>query len=211
MNILIIGATGPLGQQIIKQGATMSHGFTALARRPEALTDLPANLRVVKGDLTDPASLEAALVGQDVVVSAFGSKFSRKPTTMLSDCTRHLVAAMQMQNVRRLICVTGIGAGDSKGHGGWIYDRIVQPLLLNEIYQDKTRQEEVIRASSLDWTLVRPARLTNEPLLGDCLAVTDLAGFTTTSISRADVAAFLLRQIDSPEFLHRAPVISKKR
>lgn len=211
MNILVVGATGPLGLEILSQAAGSPYQFTAMARWPEAMATEEQGVRIVKGDLTDSISLEAALAGQDAVISAFGGKFSRKATTFLSDCTRNLIAAMQKQSVRRLICVTGIGAGDSKGHGGWVYDHIIQPALLNEIYKDKTRQEEVIRASDLEWTIARPAMLTYGPRRGDCLAVTNLAGFTSTKISRADVAAFLLHQLDSTEFIRRAPVLTNSR
>ena len=115
----------------------------------------------------DISSLKSALNGQQAVISAFGTKLIRKPTTLLSDATRNLVEAMNDGGVKRLICVTGIGAGDSKGHGGFLYDNILEPFLLHEIYEDKTRQEEVIRKSSLDWVIARPAILTNGPATGN--------------------------------------------
>src|SRR5436305_1164889 len=88
-----------------------------------------------------PIAGGSAVAGHDVVISSLGSKLSRKPTTLLSDGTRNVVGAMKAAGVPRLICITGIGAGDSRGHGGFLYDRLILPLLLAEIYEDKTRQE----------------------------------------------------------------------
>jgi putative NADH-flavin reductase len=195
MNILVVGATGPTGRQLVQQGIERGHNVTAIARNPEA-AKLPEPTRVVQADVMRPDSLLPAVKQQDAVICCLGTKLSRKPTTMLSDGTRNLITAMREAGTSRLICVTGIGAGDSKGHGGFVYDRIIQPLLLNEIYKDKTRQEAVVRDSGLQWTLVRPAALTNGARTNHVKAFTDLQGITVGKISRADVAAFILSQLD---------------
>jgi putative NADH-flavin reductase len=195
MKILVIGATGATGRELAAQGTALGHEITAAVRHPES-ADLPASVRVARVDVTDSASLAAAVVSQDAVVSSLGTKLSRKPTTLLSEGTRKLVTAMREAGVRRLVCITGIGAGDSKGHGGFLYDQIIQPLLLNEIYKDKTRQEVVVRESGLDWTLVRPGQLTNGAKTERLRALTDLAGVTVGKVSRADVAAFILAHIN---------------
>jgi putative NADH-flavin reductase len=110
--------------------------------------------------------------------------------------------------VRRLICVTGIGAGDSRGHGGFLYDRIVNPLLLKTIYQDKDRQEALIRASHTDWTMVRPGFLTNGPRTGSYRVLTDLKGVTAGRISRADVAHFMLAELAANRYLGQTPLLT---
>ena len=207
MKLLIVGATGPLGLELLKRGVAAGHTVTALARRPQALANI-AGVRAVAGDVLHPESLDAAVDGQDCVISALGSKLSLRRVTLLSDGTRNLVAAMQRHKVPRLLCVTGIGAGDSQGHGGWVYDHLIQPLLLWEVYRDKTRQEQVVRTSGLAWVIVRPAMLTDGPATGKYRAVTQMAGLTASKISRADVAAFLLRQVASDEFVGKAPVIT---
>lgn len=153
-------------------------------------------------DVTDVDSLVKAVEGVDAVISAVGTKLSRKPTTMLSDGTRNLISAMKRAGIRRLVCITGIGAGDSKGHGGFLYDYVIQPLLLNEIYKDKTRQEEVVRQSGLDWTLVRPATLTNGPKREKYRVLTDLKGVTASKISRADVAHYILANLSDRTIGH---------
>jgi putative NADH-flavin reductase len=115
---------------------------------------------------------------------------------------------MTRHGVRRLICVTGIGAGDSKGHGGFLYDRLVNPLLLKTIYEDKDRQEALIKASQADWTIVRPGFLTNGPLTGKYRVITDLTGITAGRISRADVAHFILAELADKRYLRQTLLLT---
>jgi putative NADH-flavin reductase len=194
MRILVIGATGPTGQQLLAQGVAAGHQMTAAVRRP-GVTGIPEGVGQVRADVLDAASLVTAVAGQDAVISSLGSKLSRKPTTLFSEGTRNLITAMKGNKVRRLVCITGVGAGDSRGHGGFLYDRIVNPLLLKEIYRDKDRQEEIVRGSGLDWTLVRPGQLTDGPRTNQTRALTDLTGVKMGKISRADTAAFLLQHV----------------
>jgi uncharacterized protein YbjT (DUF2867 family) len=198
MKILIIGATGPTGRELVSQALAVGHKVTAAVRRPESAS-LPLGTKIVRADVTDAASLAEAVQGNEAVISSLGSKLSRKPTTLFSQGTRNLLAAMQLAAVRRLLCITGIGAGDSLGHGGFLYDFLIQPLLLSEIYKDKTRQEEIVRQSGIDWTIVRPGTLTNGPKTNHFAALTDLTGITVGKISRADVAAFILYRLEDKD------------
>jgi putative NADH-flavin reductase len=207
MKILIIGATGPTGQQLVQQAIAEGHEVTALARNP-AKVEGRDRLTVVPGDVLNPDSLTAAVQNQEAVICSLGTKLSRKPTTMLSEGTKNIVNAMEKQGVRRFVCITGIGAGDSQGHGGFVYDKLILPLLLKNIYKDKTRQEGVIRQSQLDWIVVRPAQLTDTPMTGQYQVWTDLTGKTAGKISRADVADFVLQQLTSDRYLHQTPLIS---
>jgi uncharacterized protein YbjT (DUF2867 family) len=195
MKILVIGATGPTGRELVSQAIALGHDVTAAVRKPES-ADLPTGAKVVRADATDPASLAVAVAGQDAVVSSLGTKMERKPTTLLSQGTRNLIAGMKQANVARLVCITGVGAGDSRGHGGFFYDRIFQPLLLNEVYKDKDRQEAVVRESGLEWTLVRPGMLKNGRPTGKFRELTNLSGITLGSIHRADVAAYILAHLE---------------
>jgi putative NADH-flavin reductase len=111
-------------------------------------------------------------------------------------------------DVRRFICVTGIGAGDSKGHGGFLYDRLFKPLFLRTIYEGKDRQEALIRASGTDWTIVRPGFLTNGPLTKKYQVITDLTGVTAGKISRADVAHFILEELVANRYLGQTPLLT---
>ncbi len=208
MRILIVGATGATGQQIVKQGLAQGHEVTALVRNPDQFEMQHNSLQIMKGDVLDPASLEA-MQPQDAVISSLGSrKISLEPVTLLSEGTKNLLRAMEHYSIKRLICITGLGAGDSKGHGGLLYDKLILPLILRRIYDDKDRQEAAIRQSNLDWTIVRPAVLTNDPAKGNYRVLTDLTGFTAGKISRADVAAFVLQQLTDDRYLHQTPLIS---
>ena len=110
--------------------------------------------------------------------------------------------------VPRIICITGIGAGDSRGHGGFFYDRVIEPTVLHSIYEDKDRQEELLHQSNLDWVIVRPGMLTNHAASGEYRALLDLTGITVGKISRADVADFVLKQLSSDTFLHKTPLLT---
>lgn len=208
MKVLVVGATGPLGLEIVKEAQKAGHTVTAMVRSSQA--QFPQGVRTVRGDVLRPETLAQAIVHQDAVISSLGSKISFKPVTMLSEGTRNLVQVMRANNVNRLICITGIGAGDSRGHGGFLYDRLIQPLLLNEVYKDKDRQEEVVQQSGLDWTIVRPAQLTNAGPqgAGSYRILSDLSGVTAGKISRADTAAFTVSALNKPEFSRRTLLIT---
>ncbi|MEH2141919.1 NAD(P)-dependent oxidoreductase [Nostoc sp.] len=207
MRILVIGATGPTGQQIVEQGLAQGHEVTALVRNPDKFEMQHNSLQIVKGDILDPASLDA-VQQQDAVISSLGTKkISLESVTLFSEGTKKLLQAMERHSVKRLICITGLGAGDSKGHGGLLYDKLILPLILKRIYDDKDRQEAEIRQSNLDWVIVRPGILTNDPAKGNYRVLTDLTGVTAGKISRADVAAFVLQQLTGDRYLNQTPLI----
>jgi putative NADH-flavin reductase len=208
MKLLVIGASGPLGLEVVKMALKRSFLVSAFVRTPESFKGASSGVRAIRGDVFDLKSLEQAMIGHDAVISTFGTQLIRKPTTLLSDGTKNIVKAMESSGVHRFVCVTGIGAGNSKGHGGFLYDKILEPFLLHEIYNDKTRQEEVIKKSSLEWTIVRPAVLTNGPETGNYRIANDLFGFTATKISRKDVADFLLNEVMSNKCQKQSPVVS---
>jgi hypothetical protein len=115
---------------------------------------------------------------------------------------------MKAEQVSRLVCITGMGAGDSAGHGGVLFDNLIFPLLLRKVYDDKDRQEAVVRDSGLDWILVRPSVLNNKPSRDTIRALTNLSGFHGGTISRDDVARFVLDQVRDDGWLHRSPLIT---
>jgi len=207
MKVLILGATGSIGRHLVPQALALGHEVTALVRDPSKLEARHKRLRVVTGDALDPAAVAAAVRGQDAVIFSLGRSNHRAPTTMYSDATRILIRAMETHGVRRLVCITGIGAGDSRGHGGFLYDRIIFPWFTKETYIDKDRQEALIQDSSLDWIIVRPASFTNGPQRGNLRVLTGLKGVTIRSISRADAAAFVLTQLRSDKYLRKTPLV----
>jgi putative NADH-flavin reductase len=206
--ILVLGATGGTGRLIVSEALAREHEVTALVRSPEKARDL-RGAKLVVGDVRDQKAVREALRGQDAVVSALGTPASPfREVRLLSTATRALVSAMKAEQVSRLICITGMGAGDSAGHGGFLFDNVIFPLLLKKVYADKNRQEAIVRDSGLDWILVRPSVLNDKPGLGSVRALTDLSGFHGGGISRKDVATFALDQLHTDEWLHRAPLIT---
>ena len=163
------------------------------------------------GDALEMATVKRALTGVDVVTQSLGvsagPEIILNPTRFFSKATRVLVTAMEEAQVRRLICVTGFGAGDSRGHGGFLYS-VAFHLLLGRVYDDKDVQERIVRNSKLDWVIVRPVILTDGPKTNAYRALVDRRGWTCGFISRADVADFLVKQIDDDAFLYKTPVLT---
>jgi uncharacterized protein YbjT (DUF2867 family) len=208
VKVLVLGATGGTGRLIVGEATAKGHSVVALVRSRANAPDL-AGAQLIEGDARDEGALTRALEGCDAVVSSLGTGISPfREVTLLSVATQALVAAMGRCNVRRLVCITGMGAGDSRGHGGFLYDRLILPLLLRKVYEDKDRQEDAVRASSLDWVIVRPAVLNDEAARGHIRAVTDLSGVHGGKIARADVARFVVDQLTDDTWLHRAPLVS---
>jgi uncharacterized protein YbjT (DUF2867 family) len=206
--ILVLGATGGTGRLIVAQALGRGYDVTALVRSAEKARDL-TGAKLIVGDVRDEKALRQALKGRDAVVSALGTPASPfREVTFLSSATRGLVSAMKSEQVLRLICITGIGAGDSAGHGGFVFDNLIFPLLLRKVYADKNRQEAIVRDSGLDWILVRPSVLNNKPSRDTIQALTELSGFHGGTISRADVARFVLDQVRDDTWVHRSPLIT---
>jgi uncharacterized protein YbjT (DUF2867 family) len=206
--ILVLGATGGTGRLIVGQALARGYDVTALVRSPEKARALEG-AKLIAGDARDEAALRNALKGRDAVVSALGTPASPfREVTLLSTATRALVSAMKVEQVRRLVCITGMGAGDSAGHGGLVFDRLVFPLLLRKVYADKNRQEAIVRDSGLDWVLVRPSVLNDKTSRDTIRMLTDLSSFHGGSISRQDVAKFVLDQLRADTWLRRSPLIT---
>ncbi|NTF00089.1 SDR family oxidoreductase (plasmid) [Agrobacterium tumefaciens] len=206
--ILVLGATGPTGRHIVGQALARGYDVTVLARSPEKATDLNG-AKLVVGDARDEKVLRQAVKGRDVVISALGTPASPfREVTLLSTATRALVSAMKAEHVSRLVTITGMGAGDSAGHGGFLFDNLIFPLLLRKVYADKNRQEAIIKDSDLNWTIVRPSVLNNKPGRTTIQTLTSLNQFRGGSISRENVATFVLDQVTTDLWLHKLPLIT---
>ena len=208
MKILVLGATGGTGREIVREAGVQGHSVVALVRSKAKAVELDA-VELVEGDARDEQALSRALEGCSGAISSLGTPLSPfREVTLLSIATRALVKAMERKNVRRLVCITGLGAGDSRGHGGFLFDRLFFPLLLRKVYADKDRQEDIVRASQLDWVLVRPVVLNDKPARGTVQARTDLSGIHGGKVARRDVASFVVQQLTDDSWLRRAPLIS---
>lgn len=194
--VLIIGGTRGIGLATARLALARGHLVTVMSRQGQSELPPSDRLRMLKGDIRDPAAVAAAVRDQDVVVSVISAPPSRSPITVFSDGARNVTGAMQAAGVQRLLVVTGIGAGDSRGHGGIGYDRILQPLLLARIYDDKDREEALVRGSDRDWTLVRPGFLHDAKSTAGYRVIGDLTGVQSGSIARADVAHYLVAALE---------------
>lgn len=204
--ILIVGATGGTGRQLVSQALERGHHVTAFARTPARVQVGHLRLNVVQGDVLRYESLDAAVVGQGGVLSALGHKRWFYPNRILSTGTRNLVRAMETHGVRRLVCETALGVGDSRGRAGLYYTLFVAPIILAFYFRDKERQEDIIRESALDWVIVRPGALTNGRRRRRYRHGSDVGHWLwTCRISRADVADFMLRQLAENTYLRGSP------
>lgn len=205
--LLILGATGGTGQQLLTQALEAGHQVTVFARSPEKVAVRHDRLQLVAGTLTAGGAMFAEAVrGQDAVISALGRGMSLKSTGLIQQSVPAILAAMQTHAVRRLIFTSAIGVGDTIRYAP-LFSRIVIRLLLSDIYADKAAGEELIQRSSLDWTIVQPAQLTNGPLtrkyrVGERL---ELRGIP--KIARADVAHFILSQLDDTAYVRKIALL----
>jgi uncharacterized protein YbjT (DUF2867 family) len=208
-NVLIIGASRGIGLETARAALRAGHSVRALARSAAGIPIEDANLDKVAGNALDPDTIRSALRGIDVVIQTLGVDFSPRlvfeGTRLFSESTRILVDAMKATG--RLITVTGLGAGDSRGHGGLLYDAVVFPLLLKRVYDDKDVQEWIVRSSGLDWTIVRPGLLKDSPATGSYRVLTAPRDWRFGAISRADVADFLVRQVDDRTLIGTTPLL----
>ena len=209
--LLVVGASRGIGSETVKRALAAGHGVRALARSTGASPLEQPGLEKIAGDARDPATVARALAGVEAVIETLGESPSLKSvvsgTTLFSSATRILIDAMRATSVRRLVAVTGLGAGDSRGRAGILYDALVFPLLLKRIYDDKDVQEQMIKASGLDWTIVRPGLLTSGPATGRARALSAPEDWRAGSVSRADVADFLVRETFQRRFLGKTPLL----
>ncbi len=202
MKVVVFGATGGTGRAVIRTLLAGGHQVSGFARNPAALDGQPG-LSVVTGDAMNPADVASAVAGQDAVVVSLGNSqkksarwFGAERTTAADVCeigTRNIIAAMQAASVARLVCVTAFGVGDTRDKLPLTF-KIFFRLFLRAQMADKERQEVLVKASGLDWTLVQPVGLNDAPATGKWLA-SKSGEINTTMVSRADLGAFVAEEL----------------
>ncbi|MGA7839095.1 MAG: SDR family oxidoreductase [Ignavibacteriaceae bacterium] len=209
MKILIIGATGGTGKELVKQALGKNYAVTALVRNPKNLNIKDNNLNILKGDILDPAIVNKAVNDQDCVISALGHKKWFRPTNILSEGTKNIITSMNKYNVSRFICETSLSVSSSFGKMGLYYTFFTIPIILQFYFWDKYRQEKIIKESSVDWTIVQPGALNNRKPKGKWKEGDKVGNYLwTVGISRADVADFMLSQIDDKRYIRETVGIS---
>jgi putative NADH-flavin reductase len=206
--VLIIGASKGIGLETTRQALEAGHSVRALARSATRISLPNPKLEKVRGDALKSEDVEAALNGVDVVIQTLGVSLGDlfRPVHLFSDATQVLLAAMKGQGVKRLICVTGFGAGDSRASISCL-QRVPFQLLFGRAYDDKSLQERLIKKSSLDWTIARPGILTSGRRTGRYRIIDEPSQWRNGIISRADVAEFLVQQIEEQTYIGKEPVL----
>ncbi|QHT68773.1 SDR family oxidoreductase [Rhodocytophaga rosea] len=205
MNIIVFGASGATGQQIVSQGLSAGHSVTAFVRNPEKITLQHQLLRVVQGNVKNYKEVESAIQKQQAVISTLGvSKTFRHDPDVIQG-VQHIVKAMEKHQVKRLVYQSTFGVPECRVDFGFFAQNVL-PVLLHKEFQDHTHKENLIRKSHLDFVIVRPVMLTNGPRTGKYRHGEKIVFSSLIStISRADVAEFMLRQLSDPTYLYKAP------
>jgi putative NADH-flavin reductase len=208
MKLLIFGASGGTGRELLEQSLDQGHAVTALVRDPDKIKDVShTKLRVMAGSVLDAKAVENAMSEQEAVLFSVGAGTQR--SSVREEGTKTVIEAMEKAGVRRLVCQTSLGVGESRSNLSFLTKYVVVDIFLRHAFADHERQERVLKQCLLDWIVVRPPHLLNGPRTGAYRH-----GFATTDktiqgkISRADVADFMLKQLTDDTYLRQTPGVS---
>ena len=206
MKLAIFGATGNTGVEIVRQALEQGHLVTAFVRDPARMPIEDDRITLVVGDVLDAESVTQAVEGQDAVVCALGVRSDLKKTTVRTDGTINIIAGMKEHNLRRLLVVTAMGVGES-----WntlsLVNKLFFATFLKSARDDHEAQEAAVKGSGLDWTIVRPSGLTDEPRTG-VYKSGEVISAKTSQIPRADVADLILKELAENARIHKAVTIT---
>lgn len=203
MKIAIFGASGKTGILTVYQALEKGHTVTAFARNPASVTIHHQKINIVQGDILEYEKVRKAVEGQDAVISTLGVG-SRKPTTVLSEGTRNIIRAMEECKVSRFICMSS--AGILGNDAGFLFGKIILPLMLKQVFLDKIRQMKIIQESDLEWVIIRPTSLTDAPKTGKYKIT--MGAPASSKIPRADVADFMLKLTTNKQYDRQMPAIA---
>ena len=200
MKIIVFGANGGIGSKVVEQALEEGHQVTAVVRRPASISIQHPQLKVVQGDVLKPDTIQAAMAGQDAVISSLGVTIN-EPTTVYSQGVANIIRAMQANGVQRLMCISASGLDP-----GPLYQKIIAKLFLwrafKHSYTDLVRMEAIVNASSVNWTIVRPPRLTDKERTGHYKIAINKHLANGLMLSRADTADYMLKHLNDPQTYH---------
>jgi putative NADH-flavin reductase len=219
MRLVIFGPTGGTGRRLVERAIAEGHEVTAFVRNPSRMKARHRRLKIVVGDAFDAAKVREAVAGNEAVISVLGSRQPSNPLHPhrpgdphgpVSAGSANIIAAMKEHGLRRFVCQTAWGAGESKqnpGFAGAFFMKLLVPPLLRDEYAEKEAQEKLLRESDLEWIIVRPMILTNGPWTNEYRVGLDLKPGRRPYISRADAADFLMRQLTDDTYVRNTPAI----
>ena len=210
MNITIIGASGGIGLETVKIGLKRKHTITTLSRS-EINIEEKKSLKMIIGDATNKTDLFNSIQNAEAIIVTLGTAKNMKSTSLFSDFAK-LIVEINRENKLNIpfIFVTGFGAGESKNYVSWLI-KLFLNYLLKDVYADKTKMEEIITESNLNWTVVRPGRLLDKELTEKYRVENKLyKGINIGGINRADVADFLIKQAENQTELKKYIGLSEK-
>jgi putative NADH-flavin reductase len=206
MRIIVFGPTGGTGQQLVTQALLAGHEVTAFTRNPGAIAPRPG-LTVVVGQTLDPIVVERAIAGHDAVLCALGGQPWRRRARVCSGAVQNIAPAMAKQGIRRIVAISTFGAGNSRPQVGWLVRTVLFGLVLRSEVADKEAMERALSATNLEWTVVRVGLLTDGQARGTWRAADDDSIRGMGKIARADVAAFMLAQLEAETWVRRKPAV----
>ena len=212
MKVVLFGATGFSGKAILKEALLQQHQVTVLVRNKSSILVQDKNLNIVEGNVLDKHTVAEVLKNSDAVIQCLGvgGKGNGKLTTFISDATNIIVEEMEKQQIKRLIAMSNVGAGNSLAFQPWFFTKIILPYFmkwLKVIIDDKNRMEPIIMNSELDWTIVRCPNIVDKPAKGTCNATLDGKGLKL-SITLPDLSKFMVDQLKETAFIKQAPSVS---
>lgn len=206
MKVLVIGAAGKSGKAVVEQALAAGHDVSAFVHKIDGYV-AGSNVRVFGGDARDRSAMELAMLGQDAVIDTIGNENPLKSTTLESSAAATITASMQSSGVRRLVVISMIGEGESVANTNW-WERLFLSTLLRHEMKDKAAMEAIVDTSGLDWIIVRPPFLNDDPAKGDFHVFCAESGETAHKMTRADLATFIVAQLSSDEYLLKAVAVA---
>lgn len=210
MKVVVFGGTGPTGKLVVERALAARMQVRVLARSPEKVAERPNGLEVMQGDALQPEDVVRAVEGQEAVVTSLGVPYTFKPVRIYSSGARNILEAMERHGVRRLVAVTSGGTHPGRDpNNPLFFEYFLKPFIGRTLYEDMRRMEAMIFESGLDWTLLRPPRLLDKPATGQVRVAPDeytIAGGSI--ISRADLAAFIVEQLENPTLIRKAAAVT---